>query len=212
MYHIDHFVYLVHDLDKMAAQIGGQLGVSFRPGGRHQDRGTQNVLLRVGEKTYLELITVDPENQSVSAPRWMGVDLLPKEVDGRLSRWAVATTSENYDVARRELAGLDPQAGVSEPGSRLLADGSLLRWRLTAPGAAPAIRAMPFLIDWYGQATPAEKLPEVGVHIKSFSGQFVTGLPPFVNEVSGVTFGAGPQDALYLELRGPGGQTIVLQS
>jgi hypothetical protein len=61
MYHIDHFVYLVHDLDKMAAQIGGQLGVSFSPGGRHQDRGTQNVLLRVGEKTYLELITVDPE-------------------------------------------------------------------------------------------------------------------------------------------------------
>ncbi|MTB53344.1 VOC family protein [Lewinella sp. W8] len=212
MYHIDHFVYLVHDLEGMADQIGHQLGVAFRPGGRHQDRGTRNVLLRVGPKTYLELLAIDPDNNAIAAPRWMGVDLLPPTVVGRLSRWAVATTGEQYDMSRRELAAISPAMGVSEPGSRQLADGSTLKWRLTAPGAEPAVRAAPFLIDWFGQLTPAEKLPEAGVSIRSFTGRHARQLPSFVRAVEGVTFTPGPEDVLRLELVGPAGQLVILTS
>lgn len=212
MYHIDHFVYLVHDLDKMARRFGQQLGVGFSPGGRHQDRGTRNVLLRVGDRAYLELIAADPENDSVARPRWMGVDLLPPAVEGRLSRWSVATTGDHYEPALEELRKIDPAAGISEPGSRRLADGSLLEWRLSAPGAQPAVRALPFLIDWFGRATPAERLPDLEVRLTAFGGTYRTRLPDFAGQIPDTHFTPGEQDTLRLELTGPSGRTLTLTS
>ena len=146
---LDHLVYLVHNLGAAVAQLATQ-GLSFSPGGRHTTRGTHNALLRLGPRSYLELLAIDPTT-SIPAPRWMGIDLgtLP-----RLSRWAVHAGAESFPAH-------DWQAG-----SRQLPDGRLLRWQLTDPGTAPATVVRPFLIDWSESAAhPAETLPEVGVEL-----------------------------------------------
>ena len=146
---LDHLVYLVPDLGAAVAQFAPR-GLSFSPGGRHMTRGTHNTLLRLGTRSYLELLAIDPTT-SIPAPRWMGIDLgtLP-----RLSRWAVHAGAESFPAR-------DWQAG-----SRQLPDGRTLRWQLTDPGTAPATVVRPFLIDWSESAThPADTLPEVGVEL-----------------------------------------------
>ena len=146
---LDHLVYVVPKLEEAVARFA-TLGLPFSPGGRHPARGTHNALLRLGTRSYLELLAIDPDTP-IPPPRWMGIDLgiLP-----RLSRWAVHAGATSF-------AERDWQAGT-----RQLPDGRLLRWQLTDPGTAPATVVRPFLIDWSASAThPAETLPEVGVEL-----------------------------------------------
>ena len=144
---LDHLVYLVPDLPRAVARFTA-LGLPPSPGGRHPDRGTHNALLRLGPRSYLELLAVDPHTR-VAAPRWMGIDLPGGD---RISRWATS-------------AGEIPAGPSVRAGSRILADGRTLRWQLTDPGTTPATDVVPFLIDWNDGPHPAEGLPDLGLRL-----------------------------------------------
>ncbi|CAH1000582.1 hypothetical protein LEM8419_01716 [Neolewinella maritima] len=146
---LDHLVYVVADLQAAVARFASA-GLLFSPGGRHTARGTHNALLRLGPRSYLEVLAVDPTTD-LPAPRWMGIDLgtLP-----RLSRWALHAGAKDFPTEDWQ------------QGTRILADGRALHWRLTDPGSAPATEVVPFLIDWSGSTThPAEALPDAGVEL-----------------------------------------------
>ncbi len=146
---LDHLVYVVADLEAAVAHFAS-LGLPFSPGGRHVTHGTHNALLRLGPRSYLEVLAVDPGTH-IPPPRWMGIDLgtLP-----RLSRWAVHAGATSF-------AEHDWQTGTRE-----LPDGRQLRWQLTDPGKALATVVRPFLIDWSDSPThPADTLPEVRVEL-----------------------------------------------
>ena len=164
---IDHLVYATHQPDRAAALIERELGVTFSPGGRHPERGTVNRLLRLGDRTYLELLAPDATNPHVSPPRWMGVDHVDAATTGRLTRWAWAVTKGAAPTPPG--APGDQSFGPLEAGSRALADGTTLRWSLTDPGASPLIKAHPFLIDWLGQPTPATRLADGGCRLESLT-------------------------------------------
>jgi len=206
---IDHLVYLVHDLEAVAADLGKQLGVSFSPGGRHLNRGTHNVLLRLGNTTYLELLAIDPANTDIPAPRWMGIDLLPSGITGKLSRWALAVGDDITDKAailEQQLLG----AGKVETGSRALAAGGTLRWQLSDPGVAPLVRSLPFLLDWQGGKKPPEMLPDVGCSLRELR---VIGMHNdainFLAEASDpIVYGTGAA-ALYATIIGPSGMVTL---
>ena len=154
---VDHLVYLVEDLGAAVARLA-QLGLPCSPGGRHPSRGTHNALLRLGPRTYLELLAPDPR-ATVAPPRWMGIDRgeLP-----RLGRWAIGAGADIAELANR----LAPPPPV-RPGRRQLADGTELRWRLTDPGSDPAVAVVPFLIDWGQEGPhPCDTLPDHGVELR----------------------------------------------
>lgn len=157
---IDHLVYATNDLPKSAAILEQALGATLTVGGRHPNRGTLNYLLKIGPATYLELLAIDPENTTAPPPRWMGIDLLPPNTTGRLTRWARAVTD---GIDEKQLANIDFEAG-----SRRTTDGHLLEWRLSNPGSTPLISAAPFYIDWLGKPSPAERLPESGCRLTRF--------------------------------------------
>lgn len=208
---IDHLVYLVHDLDEAAAKLGKALGVTFSPGGRHLHRGTKNVLLRIGPKTYFELMAIDPDNSEFSGDRWMGADHLPAGVFGRLSRWGLQVDGANMGAKAQLLEDQTPGAGVIQPGSRQLASGKMLRWQLTDPGTE-AVRALPFLIDWCGDPTPAEHLPEVGCQLLSLQVS-----SPNVAIIASLDEGSqntkhllsSDKDLLVADITGPGGSVSL---
>ncbi|NJC27757.1 VOC family protein [Neolewinella antarctica] len=206
---IDHLVYLTHDLGRAAAHIEAALGVKFSPGGRHLTRGTMNKLLRIGPKTYLELLAVDPDTEAPAGGRWMGMDLLPKISSGRLARWAWAVTDGRYPMAA---TGVPLDAGPFEAGSRALPDGTTLEWQLTDPGTAPLVRARPFLIDWLGHPTPAERLPEVGCRLVKLlvGGPGVDGLRGLRAGGGTVTYANRPAAILEATLTGPGGRIVLI--
>ena len=50
------------------------LGVAPGPGGAHARMGTHNLLLRLGESVFLEVIAPDPAAAPPGRPRWFGLD------------------------------------------------------------------------------------------------------------------------------------------
>ena len=150
---IDHIVYVTQDLEAGIREITRMTGVSPVYGGKHPDQGTHNALMAIGDQQYLEILSPDPDNQNVSLPRWMGVDL-PGEPT--ISRWAVKSDNIRKDV--RLLANIDEKFTHIKEGRRKTSDGKLLTWELSVPLPAPRIEAVPFLIDWKDSAHPASSL------------------------------------------------------
>ena len=120
--HIDHVIVGTRDLDAAIAEIARRTGVRPVPGGVHPGRGTRNALMSLGPGTYLELYAPDPA-QPVASKDAANLGRLrhPTPIG-----WAVSAPDEKRlrSAARSTGLGLTP----SEPGSRRLPDGSLLRW------------------------------------------------------------------------------------
>ncbi|WP_116128075.1 VOC family protein [Lewinella sp. IMCC34183] len=201
---LDHLVYVVADLS-IAVDRFSKLGYPPVIGGRHPARGTHNALLRLGDRSYLELLAVDPAT-SVPPPRWMGIDLVDAPV---LSRWALHAGAEIVRMAELLGSGTEVQAG-----SRDRPDGETLSWRLTDPGPEPAVSVLPFLIDWGGAEAPhpADTLPDLGLYLTEL--RLFHPAPDRVNPVLhalGSPFLAHPGDTDRIEavFTGPAGRLVV---
>ncbi len=144
---VDHLVYAVPDLAIGAEGMESLLGVRPSLGGSHPGLGTRNVLLSLGDGTYLEAIGPDPEQPRPSAPRPFGIDALEAP---RLVTWCARPLDLDRAAADARAAGV--ALGEVESMGRARADGTLLEWRLTSLFAMPADGLVPFLIDW--GATP----------------------------------------------------------
>ncbi|MER6990152.1 VOC family protein [Saccharopolyspora hirsuta] len=152
---LDHLVYGVPDLLAGVRAVAELLGVDPAPGGRHPDNGTQNYLVGLGGRAYLEIIGPDPG--ATRPPNTFGLATLTVP---RLVTWAVRATDLDRAVADARAAGHDP--GEARSMSRRTPDGQLLEWRLAKREPNPRDGLVPFLIDWGSAPHPAESgLPEV---------------------------------------------------
>jgi Glyoxalase-like domain len=154
---LDHLVYAVPDLDAAAQQFAAATGVTPVEGGRHLGRGTRNVLVGLGETSYLEIIGPDPEQPADSgvAPLF-GSDALSGP---RLVAWAIHPADLEVAAAAAAAAGAD--LGPIVPLSRRTPAGVVLQWRLTSADPTPLDGIIPFLIDWATTAHPAPPLPRL---------------------------------------------------
>ena len=158
---IDHLVYAAPELAAGARAVESRLGVALSPGGRHPGLGSHNALLRIGPRTYLEVVAPDPAQ--------------PRPADGHW--FATKDAALPALVAWCARAG-DLQALAEGPGGRLVGPvrrmsrinpgGDALSWTLTMPLRPPPHRgAVPFFIDWGTTRHPCATLPDAGVRLKS---------------------------------------------
>ena len=153
---LDHLVYVVPDLDVAIARFAETYGVEPAHGGAHEGRGTRNALVGLGDGAYLELISVDPDQPEPERPRPFGVD---GSGGPRLVTYAVhAAGDETIDDLAERLRDLGRDPGEISSMSRSTPDGTLLRWRLTAPSTS-LDGALPFLIDWGDTEHPSAGAP-----------------------------------------------------
>lgn len=156
---VDHLVYAVPDVEAGARELERRLRVEFAPGGSHPGLGTRNVLLRLGEGVYLEVVGPDPDQPPPAAGLWL--------TDGGPALPGLVTWASRSSDLKRLSAG---------PGGRLLgpirsmyrqnADGEHVRWTLTMP-VRPLLRGgvVPFFLDWGATPHPSATLPRAGVHL-----------------------------------------------
>jgi len=137
---VDHIIVSVGNLKDGSRQFQEMTGVEPVFGGLHPGRGTQNVLVALGPRTYLEIL--GPQT---------GVDL-PESVKALLALddltptgFAVSTTDMPETVARLQEHGYVASDPAS--GSRSLPDGGTLAWT-TMGITTPAMEAAPFFIQW----------------------------------------------------------------
>lgn len=154
----DHLVVAATRLDEGAAWLEEKLGVALAGGGRHLTMGTHNRLLRLGERFYLELIAIDPDQAPPDRCRWFGLDTpeLRQRLAGgpQLIHWVAASADIEADA---------PGAGFAREDVLAMSRGDY-RWRITvaADGGLPGDGLVPTLIQWDVPFHPAERLPDSG--------------------------------------------------
>lgn len=162
MAELDHLVYASPDLDAGVAYIEELTGATAVVGGSHVGRGTRNALLTFDDRTYFEIIGVDPGQPEPERPRGFGLD---GRTEPGLAGYAVhAIGDESLEDIADAIAGAQLDPGSIIEMSRRKPDGDLLAWKLSAGGdtSTGMQGALPFAIDWLGNPSPATTLPAMG--------------------------------------------------
>lgn len=154
---IDHLVVTAPTLDVGAAYVHRHLGVMPQAGGTHIKMGTHNMLLRLDESIYLEVIAIDPTGAPPSQPRWFGLDRLRHDAPASLGAW-VASTSDIRATAEHASEDLGSVEAMTRGD---------LAWLITIPrnGRVPLDGCAPTLIEWQSDTHPASRLPDVGLRL-----------------------------------------------
>jgi len=162
---LDHILLGSHDLQRGIEFVAERTGVGPVFGGVHPGRGTQNALLSLGERRYLEVIAPDPAQPDAKNPLARELRSLKQP---RLVGWAahpgnLQAFAEKLRAARIAFEG-------PTPGSRKRPDGRLLEWQ-TLGLADNASGLLPFFIEWKpGSPHPATDAPE-GCSLLAFAAE-----------------------------------------
>jgi len=111
-------------------------------GGVHPGRGTQNALLSLGERRYLEIIAPDPAQPGAKNPLASNLHSL---AEPRLVGWAAHPGS--ISALAEKLRAAEIKFEGPTPGSRKRPDGQLLKWQ-TVSLADTSSGLLPFFIEW----------------------------------------------------------------
>ncbi|HSX94361.1 MAG TPA: VOC family protein [Hydrogenophaga sp.] len=170
----DHLVVAAATLAEGVHWCETTLGRTPAPGGAHALFGTHNRLLRLdgAERTYLELLAINPAAKPTRAPplkRWFDLDepamLERLRAKGPQPIHWVARVDDIEAARAAWLAqGIDP--GPVLTASRETPRG-LLQWRITVrdDGARGFDGVLPTLIQW-GGIHPVATLPDSGLQLR----------------------------------------------
>ena len=204
---LDHLVVAAATLEQGEDYVETRLGARPLRGGRHVAMGTHNSLLKLGEKTYLEVIAIDPEAVAPGRARWFALDTaaLRAEVQEapRLIHW-VARTDDIVAACR----ACPVECGEVQAMAR-----GAFEWRITIPadGHLPGGGVLPTLIEWADERHPADTMPNAGIRLVALAGAHPE--PALIRSALAalsladaikVTFAATPRLAAMLQTpRGP---------
>ena len=139
---LDHILLGCRNLDEGIAYVESHLGVRATFGGVHPGRGTQNALLSLGERHYLEIIAPDPAEQVSSSGLLAKIQSLHEP---RLIGWAAHPGDLTAYAQRLRGAGIAFEGPT--PGSRKRPDGRILHWS-TLNLDDDDHGLLPFFIEW----------------------------------------------------------------
>lgn len=165
---LDHILLGCGDLDHGIAFVEERLGVRAAIGGVHPGRGTQNALLSLGDRHYLEIIAPTAEGPAPDAPPQTkaDVDFLRKLTAPRLVGWAAHPGNLDEFAARLREAGIAFQG--PQPGSRQRPDGGILHWK-TLNLKDDHGGVLPFFIEWSADSIhPSADSPH-GAELRRFA-------------------------------------------
>jgi hypothetical protein len=137
---LDHILLGCNDLERGITYVEEKTGVRAAFGGVHPGRGTQNALLSLGERRYLEIIAPDPKQPGVEWFR--GINDL---VSPRIIGWAEHT--DNIEVLAKKFRAAGIQVEEPRAGSRKRPDGRVLNWK-TMNLVDSRSGLLPFFIEW----------------------------------------------------------------
>jgi hypothetical protein len=125
-------------------RLGAELGAPFRDGGRHPRFGTQNFVLPLGGRTYLEVVSPMDHPSTDAAPFGQAVRQRA-ELGGGWLGWVVSVADIAPIEHRLERAAVD--------GNRHRPDGFDLRWKQIGVKGLLADPQLPFFVQWLVDAS-----------------------------------------------------------
>ncbi|MEM7195556.1 MAG: VOC family protein [Pseudomonadota bacterium] len=159
---LDHIIVAAADLASGQRFIEHTLGVSVPAGGEHTTMATHNCVMQLGDNTYFEIISINPQASPPIHPRWFALDqgwMRSALSSGpRLIHWAINTTDINALMGATSLP-----LGVPTELQR-----GNLRWRvgLPADGSLPMAGLLPSVIEWMVKPHPASSMTDLGCRFR----------------------------------------------
>ena len=149
---VDHVILGINDLQKGIEELERRTGVRAAFGGAHPGRGTQNALISLGERHYLEILAPNPKEKAGERTA---------ELRGLTALTPVGWAARANDLpsTQRLLRSHGAQTGEIRPGARKRPDGARLAWK-TLDITSPASPLLPFFIEWdHATAHPSATSP-----------------------------------------------------
>ena len=202
---LDHILLGCHDLQRGIDFAEQHTGVRAAFGGVHPGRGTQNALLSLGTRRYLEIIAPDLQQNAAGEL----ASMLKKLTEPRLVGWAAHPGDIQVFAADLAKAGIIAEGPT--PGSRKRPDGNVLRWK-TLNLKDDANGLLPFFIEWSADSPhPSADAPS-GCQLLRF--ELLTPEPAALAKTSAkvmlaapIAKGSSPQ--LHAVISGPKGQLDI---
>ena len=204
---LDHLVVAAATLAQGEDYVEARLGARPLRGGRRVAMGTHNSLLKLGEKTYLEVIAIDPDAVAPGRARWFGLDTAALRAEvaeaPRLIHWVART--DDIVAARRACPVYCGEIHAMARGA--------FEWRITIPadGRLPGGGVLQTLIQWADEHHPVDTMPDADVRMVALAGAHPepdairSALAALsLSDTIKVTFAATPRLATMLQTtRGP---------
>jgi len=203
---LDHILLGCNDLEHGIAFVEEHTGVRAAFGGVHPGRGTQNALLALGTRRYLEIIAPDPKQSGAEQ-----YSVITKLKQPRLVGWAAHRDDLDQFAERLKHSGIEFEG--PQPGSRERPDGTVLHWK--------ALRLkddhgglLPFFIEWSKDSVHPSKDGPKGCTLERFEVN-TPDTEDFLHAASRVeldlskTSLAAREASLHATIRGPKGQLSI---
>lgn len=151
---VDHLIWACLDLEAGIDKFEALTGVRAEVGGKHPGLGTHNALVHIGNRSYLEIVAPDPDQDGGPWAR-----TLEKMPEPGLLHWVIARPNlGDYVSGLPGLVGGENEImGVSRKHPKL----GMLRWELMLLPKHEHGCLVPFLIDWRDSSHPTESLDHV---------------------------------------------------
>ena len=180
----DHITLIAPSLDVGVEHVRASLGIDIGHQAVHADMGTHNRRLRLSERTYLEVIAVDPGAPRPRDPRWFGLD----RAETVRSDWADGMRLKAW-VARTDDIDAVLAAHGRWFGAKRWLEGAFF-FSMLHDGALPMGGALPSVIDRGGRAPPSMRMDDQGVRLQQFTLEH-----PFPAEIMALHKEIGISDA-----------------
>jgi hypothetical protein len=170
---LDHIVWICDDLERGSRQFEDLTGVAPIFGGVHASGVTENAIIGLGARRYLEILAPVPGHGS-ELDEW--ARLASKAKVARVLTYCLRGPHPLEELARATRARGWKNANVEENG-RTRPDGVRLQWQWLAPVVEPFGVAFPFFIDWLDSVHPSESAPASEVNRRVSLQGFSVGHP-----------------------------------
>lgn len=194
---LDHIVITAPSLALGIDYVHRTLGVAPQKGGEHPRWGTHNYFLKLGEKIFLEVISVNPAAPAPRRPRWFALDPVGPNEAPRLATWVLRTD----DIEAAALASPVPLGRVE----RVTRGHVYFDMTIREDGSLPCDGIAPMLIQWPPDTHPTTTLEDLGcslVRLEAFH--------PDAEQVSGLLKAVGFDGEVLLRPLCRGGRPYLV--
>lgn len=162
---LDHLAIVAPTLAEGVAHVEACLGLIMPEGGRHREMGTRNHLLRLGDRTFLEVIAVDPDAPEPGRRRWFNLD----DVARVRADWGSGRRLRGWVARTDDLDGaLSRNPGLFGEAIRVTRGDLAWHFAVRPDGSWPEDGAAPCLMDWGGRVHPATTMRDLGARLRAF--------------------------------------------
>jgi catechol 2,3-dioxygenase-like lactoylglutathione lyase family enzyme len=159
---LDHITFAAKDLEQGRQFALESFGIEVPTGGVHPLMGTHNLLTRIDDGCFLEIIACHPELPA-KRRRWFGLD--DPEMQQRIAKkpaligWVMGVQDIDAELGRFPF-DLGPAIEVTR---------GELKWKISVPddGNLCLAGVAPTMIQWPAGAHPSEKMTDVGIKLES---------------------------------------------